>query len=115
MFTVHEIDSSCLELVAYNAASRLLRLTFKGGNTYDYYPVPGETVRDFLRAGSRGKFYRESIKGHYESVRLEPEENDRYRKEVERLKEIRDIDRAIVRLQRRRRELAEPRGKERIM
>jgi hypothetical protein len=55
----------------------MLRLTFVGGGTWDYFFVDREFDR-FLKAESVGKAYRSLIKGRFPCRRLESGVEERY-------------------------------------
>lgn len=54
------VDSSNLSAIGYDAATRTLRIEFKGGKsprTYDYHDVPAETYAALQDAPSKGGFW----------------------------------------------------------
>ena len=57
--------SSCIGHAEYDPASRVLRIGFIGGSTYDYHPVSPEIVDAFIAAASKGQFVNAVIKPHY--------------------------------------------------
>ena len=54
-------SSNILEM-SYDAESKLLEVTFKGGTVYDYYDVPSEIAEKFEHCESAGKTFTENIK-----------------------------------------------------
>jgi hypothetical protein len=50
-----------------------LRVTFKGGNIYEYASVPLGTYNAFLAAESKGKYFQANIRDKYETKKVEPE------------------------------------------
>lgn len=63
---MQEIDSSAIAAVGYDAEQQILRLTYRGGETYDYLDVPPEEFREFMSAPSRGICANKIIKPNYE-------------------------------------------------
>ena len=60
------IDSSSLESIGYDPASRTLEVEFHGGRIYRYFGVPARRYRDLLKAESAGRFLNTRIKGVYD-------------------------------------------------
>jgi hypothetical protein len=63
---MQEIDSSAIAAVGYDAEQQILRLKYRGGDTYDYLDVPPEEFREFMNAPSRGIYANKIIKPNYE-------------------------------------------------
>lgn len=64
-----DANSSNIARFAYDSSSRILKVEFKNGGTYDYFDVP-ETVFERMRsAPSRGEFLASDIKGTYRYAR----------------------------------------------
>jgi hypothetical protein len=63
---MQEIDSSAIAAVGYDAEQQILRLTYRGGETYDYLDVPPEEFSEFMSAPSRGIYANKIIKPNYE-------------------------------------------------
>ncbi|HEV7572429.1 MAG TPA: KTSC domain-containing protein [Thermoanaerobaculia bacterium] len=63
---MQEIDSSAIATVGYDAEQQILRLTYRGGETYDYLDVPPEEFDGFMSAASRGIYANKIIKPNYE-------------------------------------------------
>ena len=65
-------ESSSIAAAAYDRGKRTLRVTFKAGKashrggTYDYLGVPADTIAEFLKADSLGRFVNWRIKPHHE-------------------------------------------------
>jgi len=62
----HNVKSSNISTIGYDAIRRTLRVTFKGGVSYDYSKVSKELYTKFLGAESIGKFLAQNIKGKFE-------------------------------------------------
>ena len=57
--------SSTIKSVEYDDEARELDITFTSGKKYRYFNVPLEIYVEFLDAGSKGKFFNDSIKGAF--------------------------------------------------
>ncbi len=65
------VDSSNVEAIGYDSATRELHVRFlKSGETYVYYEVEEWVFEDFKRADSKGIFLNANIKGRYEYSKL---------------------------------------------
>jgi hypothetical protein len=63
---MQEIDSSAIAAAGYDAEQQILRLAYRGGETYDYLDVPPEEFSSFMSAPSRGTFANKILKPNYE-------------------------------------------------
>lgn len=61
---------SIFKEVRYRAAEEALILTFRNGREYEYLGVKPETVLALQEAGSQGRYFNKTIKGHYPTRRL---------------------------------------------
>jgi hypothetical protein len=61
-----DVDSTAIRAIDYDAASRQLRVTFPGGNTYKYYDVPRGVYQSFLEAESKGLYFNGYIRDRYD-------------------------------------------------
>lgn len=68
---VNKVESSMIEGHGYDAARKCLRVTFKGGKSYDYDDVPPELHASLLKAESAGKFINAHIARRFKTHRLE--------------------------------------------
>lgn len=60
------VDSSNIEAIGYDSATRELHVRFlKSGDTYVYYEVEEFVFEDFRRADSKGTFLNTNIKDRY--------------------------------------------------
>jgi len=65
------VDSSNVEAIGYDSATRELHVRFaKSGETYVYYEVEEWVFEDFKRADSKGIFLNNNIKGKYNFGKL---------------------------------------------
>ena len=63
-----KVDSSMIYRLDYEKSTKELDITFTSGKTYTYFDVPPQVYRDFLNAGSKGRFFLDSIKDQYPEV-----------------------------------------------
>jgi hypothetical protein len=62
-------DSSTMARFVYDGSRQVLIVEFKNGGRYEYYDVPEATYDGFVRAGSKGQFLAQNIKGVYRYAR----------------------------------------------
>jgi KTSC domain len=60
------VESTAIQAMEYNPASRQLRVTFPGGNAYKYYDVPRSVYEGFLDAKSKGLYFNRYIRDRYD-------------------------------------------------
>ena len=60
------VESSNIQAVAYDAAERILKVSFKSGKTYHYLGCAPETHAAFLAAPSLGSHFHHHIKSCHE-------------------------------------------------
>jgi hypothetical protein len=60
-FEFTPVESSQFKAVAYDSASKKLRIQFKNG-TYEYDDVPAETHAALMSSASKGKYFIDNIK-----------------------------------------------------
>jgi hypothetical protein len=60
------VDSSAIEAIGYDPASRRMSIRFKEGRTYDFCGVPRQVYKALLAAESKGTYYAEHIRGRYQ-------------------------------------------------
>ena len=65
MIIQQDVVSSAIEHVAYDTDTRILRITFTNGGTYDYPDVPEEEYHRLVTAQSVGVYYNKSIRPLY--------------------------------------------------
>ncbi|MBF1040772.1 MAG: KTSC domain-containing protein [Lachnospiraceae bacterium] len=79
LFTVSVISTICACLlssrsivaIGYDLESATLRLVFRKGQVDDYYEVPPVIVSQFRAAPSKGRYYSNFIKGHFNRQRIQ--------------------------------------------
>lgn len=59
------VRSTMVAAVGYDLASRILRVQFSKGKSYDYEDVPESEVLELMRSNSVGSFVNSRIKGVY--------------------------------------------------
>lgn len=62
--------SSAIESSGYDPETRTLRVTFKGGKTYDHQDVPLEKYAAFTGSDSAGNFYNKKIRDAHPAQKL---------------------------------------------
>jgi lysyl-tRNA synthetase class 2 len=66
-----EVESSNLKGVGYDEKTHTLGVEFKSGSKYFYVGVPTSVWKRFEEAPSKGQFFSQSIKPHYDFFQLE--------------------------------------------
>jgi hypothetical protein len=64
------MPSSVIAAMTYDPTSCILRVVFVSGMVYDYKNVPEEVFREMKKAGSKGTFLNQHIKGNYEFEKI---------------------------------------------
>lgn len=65
------LNSTNISRVRWDETAMTLDVEFQGGRVYQYYDVPKAVFDGLVHAGdSHGKFFADSIKGHYRYSRL---------------------------------------------
>jgi hypothetical protein len=59
------VQSTAVSRVAYDPARESLYVLYMRGETFEYFKVPEAVYRDFLAAGSKGRFLNQRLKGRY--------------------------------------------------
>lgn len=62
-------NSSNIERFKYDPTSRILKVEFKNGGTYDYFDVSPSDFQRMCVAPSKGQFLASDIKGRYRYAR----------------------------------------------
>lgn len=65
---LHKVESSNVRGVGY--ADDNLYVMFKGGSLYRYYKVPAPVFTGFLLSESKGRYFARSVKGAFESSKV---------------------------------------------
>jgi hypothetical protein len=63
---VPDVSSAPITAIDYDPATRQLRITFPGGNTYRYYDVPRGVYETFVHAESKGLYFNGYIRDRYD-------------------------------------------------
>lgn len=64
-YTWVEVDSSCINALAYNVFDSLLKIRFPSGLIYQYQAVSLDSFNEFFHAPSKGRHFNQYIKNHY--------------------------------------------------
>jgi len=67
------VDSSVIEVVAFDEETSVLQITFRTGRVYDYYDVPARVVEELLAAESQGRYFNTKIREKYRDFEVTPE------------------------------------------
>jgi len=67
------MPSSVVSSMHYEPASSTLRITYVGGNVYDYLGVPESIYKAMKTSGSKGTYLNKYIKGNYRFKKLKLE------------------------------------------
>jgi KTSC domain len=59
------VRSTAIAAVGYDPESRLMKITFMQGHTYDFCGVPPHVYQGLMGATSMGKYYNDHIKDQY--------------------------------------------------
>jgi len=64
------VDSSNIDAVAHDEATKVLRVWFKNGAAYDYAGVPRQTYVGLIGAESVGKYFHAHVRNAFEYKRV---------------------------------------------
>lgn len=64
------VDSSSLRSIGYDSRTETLEVEFSSGSVYRYAPVPSDVWTGLKRAESKGKFFQDFVRDHYEVERV---------------------------------------------
>jgi KTSC domain len=65
------LESKMLSAAAYDHSKQILYLRFrKTGDVYRYFELPDADYQSFLRAESKGRFFRSHIRDHFRYERM---------------------------------------------
>lgn len=65
------VESTTLSSVSYDWGERLLELEFANASVYRYFEVPATMHAELLAAPSKGRFFNQCIRGHFQYQRAE--------------------------------------------
>ena len=65
------VDSSNIESIGYDAASKILEVEFRNGSIYQYKGISQEIYNELMEADSVGSFLHRIIKNVYACERVE--------------------------------------------
>lgn len=65
------VESSSIASVGFQENFRVLEIEFRSGALYRYFSVPAGVFDEFQKAGSKGRFFSQRIRGRYRFHRLE--------------------------------------------
>lgn len=61
-----DVDSSCLNAIAYNQFNSTLKIRFSSGDIYQYSNVPHESFESLVNYSSKGRYFNSYIKDIYD-------------------------------------------------
>jgi hypothetical protein len=65
-----DVDSSCIDAIAFDNSSNILKIRFQNGSVYQYSDFDRLKFSDFRNASSHGRFFHQEIKDFYSCSRL---------------------------------------------
>jgi hypothetical protein len=65
------MPSTVVANMDYSKETKTLRIRFVSGLVYEYKQVPEKIFRAMQRAGSKGTFLNQFIKGHYDFEKID--------------------------------------------
>src|SRR5437879_3719587 len=66
------VDSEAINFIGYHHKTHTLEVQFHSGDTYRYASVPLSIFNDFKASESKGRYFRENIRGRYDYWKVEP-------------------------------------------
>jgi len=66
------VESTTLSSISYDSGKRKLELVFCNLSVYQYLDVPAVLHGELLAAPSKGRFFNQRIRGHFQYLRAEP-------------------------------------------
>ena len=60
------MPSTAISHFSYHPEKQVLAITFVSGNLYHYMGVPEKVYHDLSRSASRGKYFNNYIKNHFD-------------------------------------------------
>jgi hypothetical protein len=75
---LHEVISSNISKIGYDAESQTLYIRFKGGSLWKYWPVPAKKYQEFSEASSVGQYFARNIRANmqFEAKAIEEDLED---------------------------------------
>ena len=70
MLNRHQVASSNIRAVGYDAMTQTLEVEFQSGSVYQYYGVPEFMHNEIMHASSKGQFLNQYIKNAYPYSRV---------------------------------------------
>jgi KTSC domain len=63
------VESSMIDSIGFE--KNVLEVQFRNGGLYQYLDVPESVLAELMRAGSKGRFFNQRIRGRYPALRLQ--------------------------------------------
>lgn len=71
MIPLEPVQSSNIAAVGYDTPNRVLAVQFSNGTLYHFKEVPADVIEAMKGAESKGSFFAKSIRGKYDSEKIE--------------------------------------------
>lgn len=68
---IRPIKSTNISQVGYDEATKVLRIVFNSGSTYDYFDVDAQTHRFLMQSPSKGGFFHKYIKNNFRCEKVQ--------------------------------------------
>jgi KTSC domain len=65
------VESRSITSIGFHAKLRVLEIEFRSGALYRYFSVPHSIFEGMQKAESKGRYFSQSIRGHFDFQRLE--------------------------------------------
>lgn len=62
-------ESSNIANFGYDEKRQVLRVEFRNGSVYEYFDIPSQVFQEMERAGSKGSYLAQNIKGRFRYAR----------------------------------------------
>jgi hypothetical protein len=62
---IHAVKSATIDVIGYDEHSHKLRVSFKDDRPRDFCHVPEDTVKAFINARSKNRFFKRHIRDAY--------------------------------------------------
>ncbi|MGB8167651.1 MAG: KTSC domain-containing protein [Chthoniobacteraceae bacterium] len=65
------VDSRSIASIGFHAELRVLEIEFRSGALYRYFSVPRSIFEGMQKAASKGRYFSQNIRGHFDFQRRE--------------------------------------------
>ena len=67
---IKSVESATLVAIGYDDSREILQLEFRSHAVYLYLGVPGSVFEALVAAPSKGRYFNDSIRGHFSHTRI---------------------------------------------